>query len=93
MLKNPTDLAKEIALKHYGICHTPQELQAIEDAIKAERARWEIAFGAINYDRYRVRAALEQLIADIRPNLGTHDHTDWELRRMVDRAEEALHND
>lgn len=94
MTIRPTiDLAKEIALKHYGTCYTPQELQALEDAIKTERARWEIPFGAVNDDRYRIRAALEQLIQGINQNLGTHDHTDWELARMVERAEATLNNE
>lgn len=84
------NLAKEIAIKHFGPSYTTPELMALDDAIKTERARWEIPFGAINEDRYRIRAVLEQLIADIRPNLGTHDHTDWELRQMVERAEAAI---
>lgn len=43
------------------------------------------------YDRMvHYRSILEQLISEIAPNLGTHDHTDWELRRMVDRAEAAM---
>lgn len=32
-------LANEIALKHYGTCFTVQEIQALDDAIKAERER------------------------------------------------------
>lgn len=61
-----------------------------EEAFKAGFAAGAVNILGVSDERFRVRAALEQLIADIRPNLGTHDHTDWELRRMVERAEAAL---
>ena len=86
-------LAREIALKHFGPAYTQPELQALEDAIRTERERCIIQLSSDDAERFRCRVALERLIAEIRPNLGTHDHTDWELRRMVDRAEDALNDE
>ena len=65
----------------------------IQEAFKAGFSAGAVHLLSVSDERFRVRAALEQLIAEIRPNLGTHDHTDWELARMVERAEAAINDE
>lgn len=49
-----------------------------------------VAYANANRERIAYRTAFEQLIQGINHNLGTHDHTDWELAKMVERAEAMI---
>ena len=63
-----------------------KQVAELERLLRAERIKYESA----DRERFVYRATLEQLIQDINQNLGTHDHTDWELAKMVERAESVI---
>lgn len=80
----------EIEVPIQAISQSPADVLGYIAAI-CERCRvLDLRLTAVSDDRFRIRAAMEQLIQGINQNLGTHDHTDWELARMVERAEKSL---
>jgi hypothetical protein len=56
----------------------------------AEESKEKLKYQNAIHERFIYRAALEQLLQGINQNLGTHDHTDWELEAMVERAETMI---